>query len=240
MGALPNTTVIPSIEGLAKTSDLSSYLLKSGGTMSGPLVLTGGDAISGVGNMQLSDTGQITKQGTNATLFGMSEGQLIIGHGNYNTKFRGKQTRPVYNNAEVAMYSDLNYNNLTNKPTIPTNTSQLTNGSGFITSAGSMQTLYSGTATSGTITLSQNLVSSSKDLIVFFWINDEDIYQTLAIPESTLYSINSSTYNLAFRSTTASTNKTMTLHRSGANTLQIDSNSSSYIKLKNVYRMHLN
>ena len=101
-----------------------------------------------------------------------------------------------------------------------------------------LQTLYSGSATSGTITLSQNLASSSNDLIVFFWINDENIYQSLALPESTLYSINSSTYNLALRSTTATVNKTMTLHRSGANTLAIDSNGSNYITLKNIYRVH--
>ena len=48
---------------------------------------------------------------------------------------------------------DINFNNLTNKPTIPTNTNQLTNGSGFITSAmigNSRITVY--TSGSGTFT----------------------------------------------------------------------------------------
>lgn len=85
----------------------STYLKLSGGTMTGPLVLTGGDATSGVGNIQLSDNGQIIKQGTTSTLFGMSGGSLIVGSQSYNTKLRGKQTRPVYNDKDVAMYSDI-------------------------------------------------------------------------------------------------------------------------------------
>lgn len=84
-------------------------LTEEGGTMSGPLVLAGGDAVEGVGNIQLSDDGQITAKGTNATLFGRtnSGADLYIGHNSYNTILRGKQARPTYNSTNIALASDL-------------------------------------------------------------------------------------------------------------------------------------
>lgn len=63
----------------------------TGGTMSGPLVLTGGDAASGVGNMQLDINGQITAKGTTSTLFGRSNSgkSLLLGHGTHSLSIRG-------------------------------------------------------------------------------------------------------------------------------------------------------
>lgn len=95
----------------------------SGGTMEGPLVLTGGDAASGVGNMQLDTNGQITAKGTDKTLFGRTSAtSLLVGHSSHSLSLRGSTTRPSYNNAAIALYSD-----------IPTNNNQLTNGANYVT-----------------------------------------------------------------------------------------------------------
>lgn len=74
-----------------------------------------------------------------------------------------------------------NYNDLLNRPTIPTNTNQLTNGAGFIT--GSYLPLSGGTV-SGTITATafyassdrrlKNIISRSGDMIEFTWKDKRD------------------------------------------------------------------
>ena len=111
---IKNKPNIPNLSDFAKTSDLANYLPLSGGTMSGPLVLTGGDAISGVGNMQLDTNGQITAKGSTSTLFGRtnSGADLYVGHSSHNLIIRGSQTRPTYNGSSMALSSDI--------PTVPT------------------------------------------------------------------------------------------------------------------------
>lgn len=74
-----------------------------------------------------------------------------------------------------------NYNDLSNRPTIPTNTNQLTNGAGFIT--GSYLPLSGGTV-SGNITANaffassdrrlKNIISRSGDMIEFTWKDKRD------------------------------------------------------------------
>ena len=86
----------------------NKYLAKSGGTMTGPLTITGGDAAT-AGKIILNNTGkgQITDSGV-ATLFGFtSTSNLTVGHSYYNLVMRGKASRPTYNGANVALVSDV-------------------------------------------------------------------------------------------------------------------------------------
>lgn len=77
----------------------------SGGTLTSPLTLTGGDSAT-ASKIILSSNGQITDSGT-ATMLGFSGGNYIVGSGNYPTTFRGKQTRPPWNGKDLALHSDI-------------------------------------------------------------------------------------------------------------------------------------
>lgn len=86
----------------------STYLPIGGGTMAGPLWITGGDSAT-AGKLILNNNGrgQITDSGS-STLFGfVSTGNLTVGHGYYNLVMRGKASRPTYNGANVALVSDV-------------------------------------------------------------------------------------------------------------------------------------
>ena len=70
----------------------------------------------------------------------------------------------------------MNYNNLSNRPTIPTNTNQLTNGSGFITgtdvrsmneAASTGESTTTSTSNQTKVTLSINTVSNSRVMILY-------------------------------------------------------------------------
>lgn len=77
-------------------------------TLNAPLIVTGGDASSGVGNIQLDTDGNIIAKGTNSTLLGLSGGNLLAGHSSYPLLLRGKNTRPTYNGANMATVTDVN------------------------------------------------------------------------------------------------------------------------------------
>lgn len=112
---------IPDTSGFAKTSDLENYLPLSGGTLTGPIVISGGDKATGVGNIQFDIDGQITAKGTTKTLFGRnSASSLLLGHGTHSLSIRGTSieamasltTRaiiPVSNNSYFLGNSDKNW-----------------------------------------------------------------------------------------------------------------------------------
>lgn len=77
----------------------------SGGTLTSPMTLTGGDSAT-ASKIILSSNGQITDSGT-ATMLGFSGGNYIVGSANYPTTFRGKQTRPTWNGKDLALHSDI-------------------------------------------------------------------------------------------------------------------------------------
>lgn len=132
----------------------------SGGTLTSPLKVTGGDG-TGASKIALNQggNGQITDSGT-STIFGfMNATDLTMGSASYNALLRGKETRPKYNGNDLALKSDVpaaaNNGTLTIQKngttvatfganqstdttaniTVPTKTSQLTNDSGFLTGA---------------------------------------------------------------------------------------------------------
>lgn len=80
----------------------------TGGTLTSPLKVTGGDGTSASKiALNQSGSGQITDSGT-STIFGfMSASDLTVGSANYNTRFRGKQTRPTWNGNDLALKSDI-------------------------------------------------------------------------------------------------------------------------------------
>lgn len=77
----------------------------SGGTLTSPMTLTGGDGAA-ASKIILSSNGQITDTGT-STMLGFSGGNYIVGSANYPTTFRGKQTRPPWNGKDLALHSDI-------------------------------------------------------------------------------------------------------------------------------------
>lgn len=98
---LSNTPTIPatatSIDGL------------SGGTLTSPLIVSGGDAaIASKISLDQTQAGQITNNST-ATIFGFTSNNatnLTVGHSDYALALYGSGTRPKYNGNDLAMASD--------------------------------------------------------------------------------------------------------------------------------------
>lgn len=83
---------------------INNYLPLSGGTLTGPVLLGQGDANA----LFLGSEGRINAgtSGTN-TIFGLSGSSLLVGRNNYDLKLRGANTRPLYNDTELALKSDI-------------------------------------------------------------------------------------------------------------------------------------
>lgn len=95
---------------LALTNIGNTYLKMSGGTMTGPLNLSGGDGAT-AGKIILDQTkaAQITDKST-STLFGFTTANatnLTVGHSSFGLVFRGSGTRPTFNTKALALYSDI-------------------------------------------------------------------------------------------------------------------------------------
>lgn len=81
----------------------------SGGSLTSPLVIKGGDAATAA-KLSLDQTasGQITNNGTQ-TLFGFTSNNatsLTVGHSSYALALRGSGTRPKFNGNDLALLSD--------------------------------------------------------------------------------------------------------------------------------------
>lgn len=80
-------------------------------TISGAKTFTGGVNLLGSGDsnaVTLSTNTRINVNGTTKTVLGFGSGTFYINHGDYKLLLRGKDARPTYNNAEMAMLSDVN------------------------------------------------------------------------------------------------------------------------------------
>lgn len=80
----------------------------NGGTLTSPLVITGGDqATAAKIALNQGNKGQITDSSTSTILGFMSSDTLTVGSTNYATNIRGKNTRPTYNGNNLALLSDV-------------------------------------------------------------------------------------------------------------------------------------
>lgn len=82
----------------------------SGGTLTSPLIASGGDAATAAKIvLDQSHAGQITNNST-ATIFGFTSNNattLTVGHSSYALALRGSGTRPKYNSNDLALLSDV-------------------------------------------------------------------------------------------------------------------------------------
>lgn len=103
-----NKTIEGAINELnSKIGSVEGYLPLSGGTMTGELVVNGGDK-AGCSKIVLeTGKGQITNSGT-STLFGFGSSSILYaGHSSYSLLLRGAESRPKYNGNYMALQSDI-------------------------------------------------------------------------------------------------------------------------------------
>lgn len=116
----------------ASTDEFAKYLPLTGGTMSGPIILGQGDAKA----LFLGANGRINSgtSGSN-TIFGLSGSELLVGKNLYDLRLRGANTRPLYNDAELALKSDvISSDKLVTTDTAQTITATKTHTQGLIVS----------------------------------------------------------------------------------------------------------
>ena len=91
-----------------KANHSHPYLPISGGTMTGPIHITGGNP--DLGTIILGANGQIieTDSGGNYCVLGRYSGAFLVGAPVFPLWFRGTASRPTYNGANMALQSDLN------------------------------------------------------------------------------------------------------------------------------------
>lgn len=87
---------------LTAHQDISGLMPKSGGTFTGKVSIGQGDANC----LYIGEDGRLNGP-SDRTLFGMVSGATIFGHTYYKLKFRGSETRPKYNDADLALKSDI-------------------------------------------------------------------------------------------------------------------------------------
>ncbi len=164
--------ILDSVDGLA------------GGKLTSPLIFDGGDGLT-ANKIVMSNTGnggQITDD-TTSTLFGFigsSATDLTVGSNSYGLNLRGSGNRPKYKGNDLALYSDLEYDNIANIPDNIYAVAELS-GSGYaLRNADGTWSLTSGTSTTsvnglsgGTIT-SQVTIKYSQDNDYALILNDTD------------------------------------------------------------------
>lgn len=150
MGVLLNKPTLATVATSGSYNDLSnkpsiptSINGMSGGSLTSPLTMYGGDSSTASKLiLDASRSGQVTDQ-SNATLFGFLSNNattFTVGGNSYSLNLRGNQTRPKYKGDDLALYSDIpaaqvnsDWNatsgvaQILNKPSIPSSTGDLTN-----------------------------------------------------------------------------------------------------------------
>jgi hypothetical protein len=92
---------------------------------------------------------------------------ISVGDHNLDASMMASLNTVVSNYSNYATTSQLfsgNYNDLTNKPTIPTNNNQLTNGAGYTSNAGTVTSIATGTGLDGTFTTSGTITLDLSEL----------------------------------------------------------------------------
>lgn len=107
---LKSTSTAGTVEWGDVSSTITSINGLSGGKLTSPLQISGGDAVT-ASKIALDQTasGQITNKSTQ-TIFGFTSNNatnLTVGHSSYGLLLRGSGTRPKFNNNNLALYSDI-------------------------------------------------------------------------------------------------------------------------------------